>query len=56
MFSFLRGYRTYLVGIGFLISALVKAIDGDYTTALQLAGEGLGAMTLRAALSKGAIR
>lgn len=48
--NFLSGYRSYLVGIGFLISALVKLIDGDIGTALELAGQGLGLIFLRKAI------
>ena len=50
--QWLSGYRTYIIGVGFLIGALVHFIDGNTEAALQKVGEGFALIFLRAGVSK----
>lgn len=50
--SFLRGYRTYFVGAGFIAAGFVKLVDGNYDEALQFFLSGLGAIFVRDAIAQ----
>ncbi|MEK7383155.1 MAG: hypothetical protein AAB262_07695 [Elusimicrobiota bacterium] len=50
--EFLSGYRTYLVGVGFVVGALVKVADGDWSAGLENLGIGLGWIFLRSGVQK----
>ena len=49
----MAGYKSYFAAGALFLTAVVKAIEGDYATAFALAAEALAVFGLRAAIAKG---
>lgn len=51
MLSVLKGYRSYLVGLGFVVAAAIKFIDGNYSEGLELLGQGAAIIFVRSGIN-----